>query len=326
MRALFAFCALLAALSPSLTARAQSRDPAAAEALFTAGREAFEKGDYASACPKFEESHRLDPGAGALVNLAACREKLGQLASAWESWRQALRFLGPEDERRPSVEQRAAAIEKRVPWLEVLLEPGAPPATRVERDGVELASASLGISLPVDPGAHMIVVSAPDHKPRKYSLTLAEAERRSLRVTTGESETAHRPASSQPVSGAADTQARFEPATRPRILPWVVAGVGAAGVVVGAVAGGLALGKKAEVKDVCTEVGDGFECDQDGLDAAESGKTFATISTIGLAAGTVVLGIGVWLIVADEPSRPGPTRVGVQPLGKGALFGVRQSF
>src|SRR6185295_14702479 len=112
MRALSLLFCLLAALCSSPVARAQARDPAAAEALFSAGREAFEKGDYATACPKFEESHRLDPGAGALINLAACREKLGKLASAWESWQQALRWLGPDDERRAGVEQRAAASQK----------------------------------------------------------------------------------------------------------------------------------------------------------------------------------------------------------------------
>ena len=80
-----------------------------------------------------------------------------------------------------------------------------------------------------------------------------------------------------------------------------MAGVGAAGVVVGAVAGGLALGKKADVEERCTEVGDGFECDQEGLDDADAGKTLATVSTIGFIGGAVVLGVGVWLIVSDAP-------------------------
>ncbi len=51
------------------SASANQRDPAAAEALFRSGRVAIEKGDYASACPKFEESSRLDPAVGTTCNL-----------------------------------------------------------------------------------------------------------------------------------------------------------------------------------------------------------------------------------------------------------------
>jgi len=334
MRALSVACLLLTALFLCSRAFAQGHDPAAAEALFSAGREAFEKGDYATACPKFEESHRLDPGAGALVNLAACREKLGQLASAWESWRQALRWLAPNDERRPSVEQRAEAIQKRVPWLEIELEPGAPSGTKVERDGIELGSASLGTSLPVDPGSHVIVVTSPGHEPKRFSLTLAEADRKTLRVSPGRTMEGGAPTPTPPPPGSPEARAHFDEPARPRILPWVIAGVGAAGVVVGAVTGGLALGKKAEVRDRCTEVADGFECDQEGLDAAHAGKTFATISTIGFVAGAVALGVGAWLILSDTRS-PSPsalrtggqsTLVGVAPLEKGALLGVRRVF
>ena len=50
------------------TALGEGRDPAAAEALFRAARSAVERGDYRSACPKFEESHRLDPAVGTLFN------------------------------------------------------------------------------------------------------------------------------------------------------------------------------------------------------------------------------------------------------------------
>ena len=86
-RALVLVALLLAA--PSVLA--QGRDPAAAEALFTEGRKAFDAGDYRIACARFAESQRLDPAVGTLINLAACNEKLDNLALAWETWQQALR-------------------------------------------------------------------------------------------------------------------------------------------------------------------------------------------------------------------------------------------
>ena len=151
-------------------ARAQRGDAAAAEQLFAAGRQAFERGDFATACPKFEESQRLDPAAGTLINLAACYEKLGRLASAWEAWRGALQVLTPTDERRPAVERLAEAMEKRVPRLFIELAPGAPPGTRVTRDAVDLGTASLGVGLPVDPGRHLVVATAPGRLERRYDV------------------------------------------------------------------------------------------------------------------------------------------------------------
>ena len=75
----------------SATAQSSPSDASvAAEALFSAGRADVERGDYASACPKFADSQRLDPAPGTLINLADCEEHVGQLARAWQHWREAI--------------------------------------------------------------------------------------------------------------------------------------------------------------------------------------------------------------------------------------------
>jgi len=59
-------------------------------------------------------------------------------------------------------------------------------------------------------------------------------------------------------------------------------GVGVASLLVGGVTGILSLKKVSTVKDHC----DGnLACDAEGVDAASSGHTFSTISTITLIAG-----------------------------------------
>src|ERR1044071_5690414 len=58
-------------------------DVAAAQALFEQGRALMARERPEDACPKFEESQRLDPALGTEFNLASCYEKLGKLASAY---------------------------------------------------------------------------------------------------------------------------------------------------------------------------------------------------------------------------------------------------
>jgi tetratricopeptide (TPR) repeat protein len=121
----------------------QERDPAASETLFKEGRRLMKSRDFASACPKLEESLRLDPAAGTLINLAECEEQLGRTASAWQHWRAAADSLPAGDKRRGVALNRASALEKALPRLTITLAPGTPSDTRVKRDGTFLGAPSL---------------------------------------------------------------------------------------------------------------------------------------------------------------------------------------
>jgi tetratricopeptide (TPR) repeat protein len=180
------FPVVLAALVVASAARADVRDPAAADVLFRDARAAMQRGDYPTACAKLEESQRLDPAPGTLLNLAECEEKRGHLATAWEDYQGALDTLGAGDERVALASQRAAALFPRLPKLVVRLSPGAPAAARVKRDGVELGAASLGTELPVNPGAHAIVVVAPGRRARSYTVDTTEGRAASVTVDVGD--------------------------------------------------------------------------------------------------------------------------------------------
>src|SRR6185436_4269196 len=75
-----------AILFQALPAAAQSSNDAAARALFAEGRKLSSEGKWQEACPKFEESLRLVPGAGTRFNLADCWEHIGRTASAWSGF------------------------------------------------------------------------------------------------------------------------------------------------------------------------------------------------------------------------------------------------
>src|SRR5437868_5846248 len=67
----------------------EGNDKAAADVLFEQGRELLNSGSIAAACPKLEESLRLDRGIGTMLYLAECWKRAGKTASAWAQFREA---------------------------------------------------------------------------------------------------------------------------------------------------------------------------------------------------------------------------------------------
>lgn len=169
-------------------AAAEVRDAAAAEELFQRARAAVAAGDHAEACRQFRESYRLEPSVGAILNIAICEEKLGELASSWQHYEEALQKLAAGDERIEIAREGAQRVKKLVPRLTIRLARSAPPGSRVERDGVELAGASLGIPLPVDPGTHTITTTAPGRRAMSIQVTLKAGTRKEIVVAPGEQE------------------------------------------------------------------------------------------------------------------------------------------
>jgi hypothetical protein len=270
-------------------ASAQSADPAAAEALFREGRTLSDAGDHAGACAKFRESSRLDPAVGTTFNIADCEERQGHLASAWTLFTEVVQRLPPNDPRRGIAEQRVKALAPRLPRLAVRLMAEAPAGTRVQRDGVELGAASLGSELPLDPGDHVVRVSAPGRAARDYRFTLREAEVRALDVEPG------LPAAAKP---GAPSQTAPSDGSAQKTAGYVIGAVGVAGLLTSAIAGYLLLDAKSTVDSDCDT---DKRCSQEGLDAAESGKTFGVVTTIGLAVGAVGLGAGSYLVLSASP-------------------------
>ena len=144
--------ALAAALAlvgtPSL---AQPRDAAAADTLFRQGREAMKAGDYATACPKFEESQRLDPAAGTVLNLAQCEDQQGKFASAQQHYREAMETLPQGDPRVEVAEAGMASVEKKVP------KPAPPPDSSRSASVPSAGPQNVGsevAALPREKGSH----------------------------------------------------------------------------------------------------------------------------------------------------------------------------
>ena len=145
------------------SARAQTS--AAAELAFREGRQLMTQGRYQEACPKFEESQRLDPAPGTQLNLADCYEKVGRTASAWETFRAAEAAANEAGQRDFASEarKRAEAVQPRLCKLAITAaQPGG--GLEVTLDGVRV-TALVGSAAPVDPGEHTVQASAPSKRP-----------------------------------------------------------------------------------------------------------------------------------------------------------------
>jgi serine/threonine-protein kinase len=156
---------VLAALPVLLaTADARASDPAAAQALYDEGRRLLAEGHVDEACPKFQESQRLDPGLGTKFHLADCLQRQGRKASAWSLFREVAaeattRGQGP---RARVARERAEALAPWVTKLAIMPHDAATsPGFLLLRDGVEVDRASWGTPVPVDPGTHLIAAQAP---------------------------------------------------------------------------------------------------------------------------------------------------------------------
>jgi hypothetical protein len=309
------------ALGVPLTAHAQQ---AAADALFDSAHAAMTKGDFAAACEQFRASDKLDPAVGTELNLADCEEKRGHIASAWELYRTVTDKLAESDERLAFARSRAQALQARVPKLTLSLAADAPKSSTVRDGNVDLGSAAFGVALPLEPGAHELVVSAPGFEARTFQLQLTEGEARSLSVTPGNAKAAAR-ASAPPIT--AKEPAKHDDSTASgsnrRTLGFVLGGVGVAGLGAGAVAGLLSLGKQHTVSAECQP---DKSCTSAGVSAAHSGRTLEMVSNIGWVVGAGALGVGAYFLLTSSPENKPSTSLALSSTVAGGQVSLRRSW
>lgn len=160
---LVALVLFIPAAASAETGKSGAEASASAHSLFLSARAAMEKGSFEEACPKLEESMRLDPAIGTQLNLADCYERVGKVASAWAAFLDAASMAktGRQAEREKLARHRAKVLEPRLPKLVIDADASAEPAMDILRDGVTVGSATWGTAIVVDPGSHDIVASAP---------------------------------------------------------------------------------------------------------------------------------------------------------------------
>ena len=301
MRSLVLASAVVVSLVVPATSHAQDVDASPADALFREGRRAADAGNYAVACPKFEESYRLDPAAGTLLNLGDCEENRGQLARAWKHYRQLYDRLPATDDRKPIAEARARALEARAPKLRIAI--ALTPAATVTQDDAVVARGSLGTSVPVDSGRHVVVVTSVGRRDKRYEVSVVDGEDKELSVAVGEPLVEGDV--SLPPAGPLATQPPPRDGGSQRTAAYVVGGVGIATFVTGTLFGIVALSRLSSANAACT----GNVCaNADAVNEFHGAQSFAIVSDVTVGVGLALIGTAVFLAVL-APRGTNPTAV-----------------
>jgi hypothetical protein len=309
-----AFLAL--ALTVSFPVAAQSTsDSAAAEALYEQGKTLMAQGKSAEACPKFEESQRLDPGTGTLLNLALCYEQTKRLASAWSKYLEAASSAATSGNapREKEARKQADRLRPRLSYVVVRVDEGAKstPGLEVRRDGQLVGGAQWGAAIPADEGEHEVTASAPGRAAwRERVVVKGEGSTTSVTVPALAEGPTTTPA---PVAAAADETPDAASTSKSglgtqRVLALVAGGVGVVGVGVGTVFGLQAKSRHDEAEKYC----DGAVCtDQRGVTAGNDARAAGNISTIAMIIGVVGIagGVTLWFTAPRENANATTARV-----------------
>lgn len=296
-------------IASSSQVRAQSAE---AEVLFREGKKLMKQGETTSACDKFDASEKIEPSIGAEMNLGDCREKAGQLATAWGVFVKAQQTAKHLGDRRKGAEaqRRAKALESKLVHLTIeVSEDARLEGLVVKRNDVRLEPGQYGQRVPVDADDYVITAEAPGHLPFKRKITVGK-KNKIVEVPILEdapapsvATTAVKPVPSSPiVQASTQPAAPAEPSsfTTTRKLAVVLAVVGGA-----AGAGGIVYGIKAkdlekESDAVCPTT----RCsDPSAFDLNKKAHDDALLANIGMIGGGAVVAGALVLWFVGGPSR-----------------------
>ncbi len=169
-----AILASLMVLSPALAFAQPAAPDAQARSAFDRGIADVEAGRFANAVVAFEESYRLRPVAVVLFNLAGAYSRLGRHQQAIATYERYLAEGGarlPTD-RLHSVRERIAELRRGLPVVVLHIHP-TPFTLTVDGRPQTLSSDEIAL----DPGNHLLVVSAPAHAAQQRDVQLAPGGR-----------------------------------------------------------------------------------------------------------------------------------------------------
>ena len=336
--------ACLAALLVSSVAFAPSvafaASPAAQAAARDAqGRKLMAAHDYTAACAKFEESQSIAPSIAASLDLGACYEKSGKLASAWNTYKAAAAAAVSAHQKAhaQAAHKAMSRVESKISRITINVPDNARGSgLEVRVDGSAVEPSDFGNALPKDGGGHDIEATASGKKAWKKHVDL-DASGQTVTVdvpaleddappkkvaaaggaaggkdATGESADGTKAAPTDATGATSDKEAH--PGQSQRTIGIAVGVVGIAGLATGIVAGILASSDANTLKAAC---GSGTTCDPSNQGTHDSAVTWATVSDVAFIAGGVAVAAGAVVYLTAPHDTGAVSSVGIAPAARG---------
>lgn len=319
--------------STSQTAWAQTTEQREqARAAATAGRQAYDAGDYVKSIERFEHANSLVKAPPHLLYIARANSQLGKLLLAIKQYRELSEWQlepnAPEAfiQAQTTARQELKQLWPRVPRLTVVLQgPGATVAD-VTVNNAGMPRDQIGKPVAKDPGVYRIRATSIEGGVAQAELTLVEGKQETVTLTfTGDPNAAAQIASyEQPVDEGASTSK--QPPSKGGLHPIFITGiVGVGAGAIGAGVGAFLLVKGAGIKNDADDLYN--ECDPRSCTAEERTKIatwdddsrrYNTIGLVSTIAGGALIAGGVTMMLVS-PSKKSPVDSSPQSSEKKAL-------
>lgn len=344
---------------------------AGARAAADAGLKAYEAKKWSDCVDLFTRAESLVHAPPHLLYLARCSEKVGRLVKAREAYLKIKNeSIAPEKPKafhqaKTDAEKELAALEPRLPYLNVKVNGANGKTVSVTMDGVAVPPALVGIPRPVDPGEHKFQATADGMASQVETITVKEGQSDSVTLNlvaggsvastgtgTSGSGTKTEPTTS-PTTTSATTTATTEPTTAPTSAPtttpsadegggtsglrtagYVTLGVGIVGIGVGAFFFSQYGSKKKDADDLYDQFNCATFCTPDQQQQVTDADNKATSTrTTGLilgGVGIVALGAGITMIIlggsSSSEKKASKLTPTVQPMIGFGSFGLQGTF
>jgi hypothetical protein len=304
--------ALAACLLASSGVRAQEAvgELDAARGLARTSATLLQQGKYAEAFERAKEAEAIRHAPFHLAVMGAALEGMGRLAEAMATYERLVAEPLPPNASsvaRTAQEDAAArlrGLEARVPSVMIVVPAGVEATATLDGQPIEWRTRA---ARRLDAGRHVVRVTAPGYRTFEQALDLPQ--RGGVVVV----EAAMLPEGASAATG--DPATADAPAERRSRVPEAIAfGAGGVGLVVGAVAGAMFLGRLGDLQDRCPD----DRCTEAERGDIDTAYTLSTVSTIGfaVAAAGAVTGITLLVLRPSAPERPSAA-VWMSPRGAG---------
>jgi hypothetical protein len=328
------FVAVMAMVGiPSVARADHTGDKGIAEALFRDAKQRLEAGDVDGACPKFQDSQKIDPALGTLLYLAICHERQNRNASAWSEFASASSWAdrSEQSDRGDLARKHMAALEARLWKLTIHAPTVAVAGLELRVDNGAMSLASVDTPLPLDPGDHVVEASAPDFKPWHTTVKVPnEPGGATVQIPPLEPMSV-----APPVVATGAALPVLPPAAPPEqgdsgraVSTWTAGVLGVAGIGLGTAFGILTFQERSNARSLCTN----GTCKPGGTDDVHQAYTDATISTVSFGVGAAGAIVATYFLLRGNhrastgaAARPSPVMIApaVSPRDVGFLVQAR---